>query len=210
MVVLGGAWVCGASGAAPEGFPVAQILDHRSGFTGSFPSSVVVDREGRIWVSSDLMGLFVGDGLRFLKVELPQALAGRSVSAVVADLSGRMGSSAILPARWWSWPPAVPCGLILNELISNALKHAFPAGRKGVLTIRLRRRKDGAVELRIADNGVGFPEGLDFRRTESLGLQIVSLLVGQLEGTIKLDGKNGTAFTVAFHEMKQGLRIGAG
>jgi PAS domain S-box-containing protein len=97
---------------------------------------------------------------------------------------------------------AVPCGLILNELISNALKHAFPAGRKGVLTIRLRRRKDGAVELRIADNGVGFPEGLDFRRTESLGLQIVSLLVGQLEGTIKLAGKNGTAFTVAFHELK--------
>jgi PAS domain S-box-containing protein len=101
---------------------------------------------------------------------------------------------------------AVPCGLILNELISNALKHAFPAGRKGVLMIRLRRGKDGAVELRIADNGVGFPKGLDFRRTESLGLQIVSLLVGQLEGTIKLDGKNGTAFTVAFHEMKQGLR----
>jgi hypothetical protein len=102
---------------------------------------------------------------------------------------------------------AVPCGLILNELISNALKHAFPAGRKGVLMIRLRRGKDGAVELRIADNGVGFPKGLDFRRTESLGLQIVSLLVGQLEGTIKLARKNGTAFTVAFHEMKQGLRI---
>jgi len=101
---------------------------------------------------------------------------------------------------------AVPCGLILNELISNALKHAFPAGRKGVLMIRLQRRKDGAVELRIADNGVGFPKGLDFRRTESLGLQIVSLLVGQLEGTIKLDGKNGTAFTVAFHETKRGLR----
>jgi PAS domain S-box-containing protein len=102
---------------------------------------------------------------------------------------------------------AVPCGLILNELISNALKHAFPAGRKGVLMIRLRRGKDGAVELRIADNGVGFPKGLDFRCTESLGLQIVSLLVGQLKGTIKLAGKNGTAFTVAFHEIKQGLRI---
>jgi PAS domain S-box-containing protein len=104
---------------------------------------------------------------------------------------------------------ALPCGLILNELISNALKHAFPAGRKGVLMIRLRRGKDGAVELRIADNGVGFPKRLDFRRTESLGLQIVNLLVGQLEGTIKLAGKNGTAFTVAFREMKQELGIGA-
>jgi PAS domain S-box-containing protein len=98
---------------------------------------------------------------------------------------------------------AMPCGLILNELISNALKHAFPSGRKGVLMIRLRRGENGAVELRIADNGVGFPKGLDFRRTDSLGMQIVNLLVGQLGGTIKLVVKNGTAFTVAFRETKQ-------
>jgi len=98
---------------------------------------------------------------------------------------------------------AMPCALILNELISNALKHAFPAGRKGVLSIRLRRGKDGVVELRIADDGVGFPEGLDFRRTDSLGLQIVNLLVGQLGGTIKMTGKKGAIFTVTFHEIKR-------
>ena len=95
---------------------------------------------------------------------------------------------------------AVPCGLLVNELISNALKHAFPEGRKGAVKIGLRRRDDGAVELRVADNGVGFPEKLDFRRTESLGLQIVNLLIGQLDGTIELERKRGTAIVIAFQE----------
>ena len=95
---------------------------------------------------------------------------------------------------------AVPCGLLVNELISNALKHAFPEGRKGVVKIGLRRREDGAVELRVADDGVGFPEKLDFRRTESLGLQIVNLLIGQLDGSIELERKRGTAIVIAFQE----------
>jgi PAS domain S-box-containing protein len=102
---------------------------------------------------------------------------------------------------------AVPCGLIINELVSNALRHAFPEGRKGVIRIGMRREGDGTVELRIADDGVGIPEGVDFRDTESLGLQIVNLLVGQLEGTIELDRKEGTAFTITFHELKYKRRL---
>jgi ligand-binding sensor domain-containing protein len=90
MLILGAGGVCAALGVVPEGFTVAQILDHRSGFTESFPSGVVVDREGRIWVSSDLGGLFVGDGLRFLKVDLPPALEGRKICDIAADDSGRI------------------------------------------------------------------------------------------------------------------------
>jgi len=102
---------------------------------------------------------------------------------------------------------AVPCGLILNELISNALKHAFPEDRTGVIKIGLRRGPGGAVELRVADDGVGFPKGLDFRKAESFGLQIVNLLVDQLEATIEIDRTKGTAFTVTFHELKYAPRI---
>jgi len=102
---------------------------------------------------------------------------------------------------------AVPCGLLLNELISNALKHAFPRGRSGVIKIGLRRGASGTVELQVADDGVGFPVGMDFRRAESFGLQIVNLLVGQLEATIEMDRTNGTAFTVVFHELKYSQRI---
>jgi two-component sensor histidine kinase len=102
---------------------------------------------------------------------------------------------------------SVPCGLLLNELISNALKHAFPKYRKGVLKIGLRRGVENRVELRVADDGVGFPEGFDFRKADTLGLQIVNLLMGQLEATIELDRKNGTAFTVTFRELSYKPRL---
>ena len=96
---------------------------------------------------------------------------------------------------------AIPCGLLVTELMTNALTHAFPGKRNGVIGIRLLQGEGGIVELRVTDDGVGFPEAVDFRHTESLGLQIVSLLVGQLEGTIELDRKGGTAFTIAFREL---------
>jgi len=93
---------------------------------------------------------------------------------------------------------AVPCGMILNELISNALKHAFADGRKGVVRIGLKRRASGIVEIRVEDNGIGLPEGLDFRRPGTFGLQVVNLLAGQLEAKFEHERGNGTAFTVSF------------
>ena len=95
---------------------------------------------------------------------------------------------------------AVPSGLLVNELVSNSLKHAFPADRKGTVEIGLRRDEDGRVELRVADDGVGLPGSLDFRRTESLGLQIVNLLADQLGGTIELGDGNGTDIRISFRE----------
>jgi two-component sensor histidine kinase len=102
---------------------------------------------------------------------------------------------------------AVPCGLILNELISNALQHGFPDGRKGVIRIGLKGGPGGTVILRVADDGVGFPENLDFSKAESFGLRIVNLLVGQLDATFALDRVSGTAFTVTFRELKYEPRI---
>jgi PAS domain S-box-containing protein len=97
---------------------------------------------------------------------------------------------------------AIPCGLIANELILNALKHGFPAGSTGTLRIGLDDLGEGRYRMVVADDGVGFPEDLDFRMTESLGLQLITLLVDQLEGTIELDKTGGTAFTVTFREQK--------
>jgi PAS domain S-box-containing protein len=102
---------------------------------------------------------------------------------------------------------AVPCGLILNELISNALKHAFPEGRTGTIRIELRRGPAGSVVLRVADDGVGLPEGFDVRGTGSFGLQIVNLLVDQLDAKLDVDGTRGTAFTMTFGEGKYPPRI---
>ena len=94
---------------------------------------------------------------------------------------------------------AIPCGLIINELVSNSVKHAFPKGRSGAVEINMDRR-DGNYNLIVADNGVGFPENIDFRNTESLGLQIVQTLTSQLGGEIELESNEGTRFKINFKE----------
>ncbi|MEI7827569.1 MAG: ATP-binding protein, partial [Euryarchaeota archaeon] len=83
-------------------------------------------------------------------------------------------------------------------LVSNSLKYAFPDGRTGTVTIALQRA-NGTHTLTVADNGVGLPADLDFRTTDSLGMQLVVTLVNQLEGTIELNRDNGTAFVISFH-----------
>jgi len=93
---------------------------------------------------------------------------------------------------------AIPCGLIVNELVSNSLKHAFPGGREGEISIKFYSNKQGKITLVVSDNGVGFPEDIDFRSTESFGMQVVNDLIEQLRGTIKLDRKGGTTFKVKF------------
>jgi PAS domain S-box-containing protein len=92
---------------------------------------------------------------------------------------------------------AVPCGLILNELLTNSLKYAFPDGRAGDITVGLRAEA-GQVTLTVRDTGVGLPGDLDVRRTESLGLQLVGMLTEQLGGTLTLTREPGTTWTLTF------------
>ena len=93
---------------------------------------------------------------------------------------------------------SIPCGLIINELVSNALAHAFPDGRKGRIDISMRSGDGRRVTLSVSDNGTGFPEDMDFRNTASLGMQLVTSLVKQLDGVIELDRTEGTSFTIEF------------
>ena len=98
---------------------------------------------------------------------------------------------------------AIPCGLIINELISNSLKYAFPEGKYGKIKIFLRSIDENMIELLVGDNGVGIPEDMDFRKTESLGMQLVTMLVeNQLHGEIKLDREEGTEFKIKFRGIK--------
>lgn len=101
---------------------------------------------------------------------------------------------------------AVPCGLIISELVSNSLKHAFPEGRTGTLIVSLKTG-DEWNELVISDDGVGFPEEFDFRNTKTLGLKLVNTLVNQINGEITLDRSRGTEFKIIFKELKYKERI---
>jgi two-component sensor histidine kinase/CheY-like chemotaxis protein len=101
---------------------------------------------------------------------------------------------------------AVPSGLILNELVSNALKHAFPNGQTGQIWVELAAGQDQKLSLRVSDDGIGFPEMLDWQNTNSLGLQLVNSLVNQLDGAIQLDSSNGeTTFDITFANPDQAL-----
>lgn len=93
---------------------------------------------------------------------------------------------------------AIPCGQIVNELVSNSLKHAFPEGRMGEIIVKMNVDKNGKHTIIAKDTGIGFPKGLDFRKADTLGLQMVNDLVGQLKGTIAHDRMAGTVFTIMF------------
>jgi two-component sensor histidine kinase len=96
---------------------------------------------------------------------------------------------------------AVPCGLVINELFSNALLHAFPGNDRGEIRIDLHQTPDGEIHLCLADNGIGLPEEIDIRQVDSLGLQlVVSLIEEQLQGQLKVIRNNGTEFLITFSE----------
>jgi len=96
---------------------------------------------------------------------------------------------------------AIPCGLIINELVSNSLKHAFPGNRRGSLSIRGSMDEGGHVCLTVSDTGVGLPQGFDISTSESLGLQIVNLLTKQLHGSLDIRGDEGMSVCIRFKSM---------
>ena len=103
---------------------------------------------------------------------------------------------------------AIPLGLIINELISNALKHAFPEGGKGNIAVKLTKNtKPEEYTLTVTDDGIGFPEGMDHQSTETFGLQLVEMLAEQLHGTMELDRNKGTSFKIIFKEQEYRKRI---
>lgn len=98
---------------------------------------------------------------------------------------------------------AIPCGLIINELVTNSLKHAFPEGKEGEIKISLHSMNENTFELMVGDNGIGISEDVDFRSIKSLGLQLVVLLAeNQLHGAVNLDMSKGTEFIITFKEVK--------
>ncbi len=91
---------------------------------------------------------------------------------------------------------AVPCGLIVNELVSNSLKHGFPEGRGGVIGISIDTDENGTVTLKISDDGVGFPQNYDFNNPSSLGLQLVNDLALQMGASMQVSVEGGTSYTL--------------
>ena len=141
-----------------------------------------------LYQSKDLARIDIGDYLRGLTTGL-FATYGVDSDAIVFTIEAadvRLGVDA-----------AISCGLIVNELVSNSLKHAFPGNRTGHVRIDLRSPNSEAI-LVVEDDGVGIPPGLDFRHPDTLGLKLVCIFTEQVGGTIELDRSEGTRFVIQF------------
>jgi two-component sensor histidine kinase len=149
----------------------------------------------RLYRSDDLAGIDFGDYVRNLSTFLV-----RSYRANSGPVALKVNANNI----FLGIDSAVPCGLIINELVSNALKHAFPqtgtstGEKENEVRVELGADPDRQVTLIVSDNGIGFPQDVDFRNTESLGMQLVTTLVNQLNGSLELDSNDGTQFTIRF------------
>lgn len=123
----------------------------------------------------------------------------QSIRATYRAGSNRIGLRLEIPEYpvYLDLERTIPCGLLLNELASNAFKHAFPGERAGVIYIELAVA-DEYIVLRIGDDGVGLPSEAELQASPSLGLQLVQLFVEQLHGTLSVERKGGAAFRVSF------------
>jgi PAS domain S-box-containing protein len=144
----------------------------------------------KLYQSTNLSRIDLGDYLRSL-ADLLYRSSAIAPENVVIDVTGSAIHLEI--------DDAVPCGLIANELLSNALKHAFPGGRQGRIEVHLADRPDGSIFMSVSDDGVGLPNDFQPDRAETLGLHLVEALARQLDGTVEVRRRNvGTEFDVIF------------
>ncbi len=146
----------------------------------------------KLYQSADLARVEFGDYIQSLLGYLWRA-QGAPASRIHLDLDVM---PVLLPVNL-----AVPCGLILNELFSNALKHAFKGRDGGSVHVKLREDEQGRVRLSVRDDGVGLPPAMDWEQSRSLGLRIVKTLARQLHAAVDVVRDAGTQFTISFESM---------
>jgi PAS domain S-box-containing protein len=143
----------------------------------------------KLYQSSSLASVPLPDYVRSLTQDIMRAASSSATSVALeftlADIT--------LPID-----TAIPCGLILNELITNALKHAFPGGRQGRIRISIAQPDAGRLQLSVIDNGVGMPAGIDVRHCRTMGLQLVNTLAGQLAAELEVNVAEGTCVQLTF------------
>jgi two-component sensor histidine kinase len=129
--------------------------------------------------------------------------AAEYIKSLVADLMDSYSLSTTVDVRVdvnITLDMAIPCGLIINELVTNSLKHAFRNREKGKIFLFLHHREDHTFSLIVQDDGVGLPPDFEARRTATLGMQLLGVLVHQIGGEMKAESDQGSRFTIIFPE----------
>ena len=142
----------------------------------------------RLYQSTDLKRIDFGDYIRTLSYDLYDTyVMDKTLVSLNVDVGDIMLDIDI----------SIPLGLIINELITNCLKHAFLEGTSGKINIKLQNL-DNKYQLEVEDNGIGFPEDIDYKNTDSLGLRLITSLTEQIDGEIELNNISGTSFKITF------------
>lgn len=182
---------------------IISMFSLQSLFTGDEKlERVLKDMENRIlamslvheklYQSQDLSKLNLKDYLNNL---IHNIMSGYGIPDDKIKIIDRMDDTDVLIDT------GVPCGLVINELVSNVAKHAFPGERKGEMLIQLSVESDGGIELIVADNGIGLANDSELKVKDSMGLQIVRNIVEyQLKGTVEIDNSAGTKWTIKFKD----------
>ncbi len=143
----------------------------------------------KLYQSKDLARIDFGEYIRDLVVSL---FSSYEVNSDAIALTINIGSVLL------GLDLAIPCGLIINEIVSNSIKHAFPKGTNGEIRLDFFANDDNQFILSISDNGVGFPPDFDFKKTTTLGLQLVDSLTHQISGEIDVTCYGGVSFKITF------------
>jgi two-component sensor histidine kinase len=141
----------------------------------------------RLHRSSSLMSIDFGEYIRTMASQLMRSYAKGGVAVSLDVEPIHVGIDT-----------AIPCGLLLNELLSNAVRHAFPDGRTGTISIGLAHTPEQKVKLTVADDGIGLPPGMDWRNAQTMGMMLIVGLSQQLGGALDVAAADGTMFTVTF------------
>jgi two-component sensor histidine kinase len=150
----------------------------------------------RLYHSQNFTAVNLGDYLQTLIRELASSSAPQGVEMVVDT-----------PALDIGIDDAIPVGLIVNELLTNSFKHAFPEGRRGKIAVTLRRMEGKLVELVVRDDGVGLPSQAQLFRGPSMGMMLVRSLTEQIGGNIEISSQHGTSIVITFPEQTDAATV---
>ena len=169
-----------------SGIKDAEILEKLQATKGSILAMATI--QDRLYQSEDLAQIDFGGFLRSLTGDMRQSYGvdSQQVNLEVEAPETLLGADS-----------TIPCGLIVNELVSNALKHAFPSGRDGVTRVGMKTNEE-QHRLTVSDNGVGFQEQADAGHSNKLGLRLVNAWVGHLGGTLEMRRDRGVEVTITF------------
>jgi len=188
-------------------FIVSSLLESQAGYVDS-PSALKMlsDSQNRI-MSMALIHEQLHCRAGLCQIDFQQYLTTLCNYLVASCLTDKIYFEANIQKVYLNIETANPCGLMVNELISNAVEHAFVGRLQGKISLDFQKTTDEEFTLIITDDGLGFPSHKDFFHSDSLGLELVSTLVEQLEGNIEMKNSNGTEIKITFQELNYQKRI---